>query len=168
MLTYYLPHLHTNKTSVHSCRDQQQSCHERDWYFSILTLTFIYLPSPMMMQMVFDRATVSVLNIIWGVILATSSLLILQLQNFDPDHNFGSFVVIVALTVGLFTLLFGLATVSHAFNSYQDLRAAEKVKKVLMMGGKLFLSSKFIIFLPLLVLAPVINILTKESFQFRK
>ena len=120
----------------------------------------------MMMQMVFDRATASLLNIIWGVILASSTLFILALQNFHPDQNLFSFAVIVAFTVGLFTLLFGLATVSHAFNSYEDVTAAEKVKKVL--SGRLFLSSKFIIFLPLLVLAPVINILTKESFKFRK
>lgn len=116
----------------------------------------------MMMQMVFDRATASVLNIVWGAILATVAIFILALQDFTPDKNFASFVVIVAFTVGLFTLIFGLATVSYAFNSYQDLRAAEKVKKV----RDIFLSAKFIIFLPLLVLAPIINILTKEGYFF--
>ena len=116
----------------------------------------------MMMHIVFDRATASVLNITWGFIIALSAISILALKNLRPDPNFFYFVVVVSFTVGLFNLMFGLATVSHAIKAYQDIRTEEKVKKF----EQIFLSSKFIIYPPLLLLAPVINILTKESVFF--
>ena len=118
----------------------------------------------MMMHIVFDRATASVLNITWGFIIALSAISILALKNLRPDPNFFYFVVVVSFTVGLFNLMFGLATVSHAIKAYQDIRTEEKVKKF----EQIFLSSKFIIYPPLLLLAPVINILTKESVFFSK
>ena len=162
MVAYYLPHPETYLTRRVS-EAEQKDLGTRHWYFSILTLTFIYLPSPMMMQMVFDRATASILNIIWGVILTTSAIFILALQNFQPDDNFFSFVVIVSFTVGLFTIVFGLVTVSYALNSYQDIGTEERVKKVVV---DVLLSTKFIICPLLLFLAPVLNILTKEGFFF--
>ena len=161
MVAYYLPE--TRGEITRRVSEAEPDLGIRHWYFSILTLTFIYLPSPMMMQMVFDRATASVLNVMWGLILTSSAILILALDNFRPDENFFSFVVIVSFTVGLFTIVFGLATVSYALNSYQDIGTKKRVKKVVV---DVLLSKKFIIFPLLLFLAPVLNILTKEGFFF--
>ena len=159
MVAYYLPQ--NRGEIIRRVSEAEPDFGVRHWYFSILTLTFIYLPSPMMMQMVFDRATASVLNVMWGLILTTSAILILALQNFRPDENLFSFVVIVSFTVGLFTIVFGLATVSYALNSYQDIGTKKRVKKVVV---DVLLSKKFIICPLLLFLAPVLNILTKEGF----
>ena len=51
-----------------------------DWYFAILTFTFVYLPSPMMIHLLLDRATASCLNIMWGTILATAAFTFLMIQ----------------------------------------------------------------------------------------
>ena len=56
----------------HDLELAEQYYRSKDWYFSILTATFVFLPSPMMSHLLLDRATASFLNIIWGSILAGS------------------------------------------------------------------------------------------------
>ena len=56
----------------HDLELAEQYYRSKDWYFSILTSTFVFLPSPMMSHLLLDRATASFLNIIWGSILAGS------------------------------------------------------------------------------------------------
>ena len=131
---------------------------DKDWYFAILTFTFVYLPSPMMIHVVLDRATASCLNIMWGTILAMAACIVLTTHNFHPNHDdFFSFLAMVNLTLGLFMIIFGLATVSHLALFTKGVSFGQKRRKI----SKIILSGKFFVFPLLIFLSPSINLLTK-------